>query len=227
MKSSSLARLSGLATALGGLLFVGFGLVFFVFTHGTTSTDRRGTLFGLDGTDYCRMQVAWPALLLVGLAAVHAGYGDRLARRGRSGLAVAALALVMQIAGLVMQCWLRDPQVASDFESVTLTLGFYLGALSYLVLAVGMVLFGVDALRRRALGWASPVPLVLGLLVMPTVLFESSGLSTGTRTWELIYTVSRLPLGLCWVLLGSLLWTASSPRTAWLADGHQAAPSRS
>ncbi len=226
MKSSRLARLSGLATALGGLLFVGSGLVFFVFTHGTTSADRQGTLFGLDGTDYCRMQVAWPALLLVGLVAVQSGYADRLGRRGRSGLAVAALALVMQVVGLVMQCWLRDPHVASDFASVTLTLGFYLGALSYLVLAVGMVLFGVDALRRSALGWASPVPLVLGLLVMPTLLFEFSGLSAGTRTWDLIYTVSRVPLSLCWVLLGALLLTESSPQTAWLADGRHAAPSR-
>ncbi|MDP9371169.1 MAG: hypothetical protein M3Q65_01660 [Chloroflexota bacterium] len=61
---------------------------------------------------------------------------------------------------------------------------------------------------------------------MPTLLFGVGGLSTGTRTWDLIYAASRVPLGLCWVLLGSLLWTAPSPRTAWLADGHHAAPSR-
>ncbi len=58
MKSSTAARLGGLATILGGLLFVWFGFVFYVYTHGSTGTDRMGTLFGLDGTDYGRM--GWP-----------------------------------------------------------------------------------------------------------------------------------------------------------------------
>ena len=227
MKSSTLARLGGLATVLGGMLWVGGALVFFVYTHGTTGADRMGTLVGLDGTDYGRMGVAWPALLLMGLTALRSGYGDRLGRLGRIGLRTSSVALAMQLASIVMQWWLKDPHVAKDFESVTLTLGFYLGALSYLVLAVGMVLFGADALRRRALGWASPVPLAIGLLVLSTLLFESSGLSTGSRTWDLIYAASSLPLGLCWVLLGALLWTKSNSRTAWLADGHHLAPSHS
>ncbi len=106
---------------------------------------------------------------------------------------------------------------ADPFASVTLTLGFYLGALSYFVLAVGMVLFGADALRRRALGWASPLPLAIGLLVMPTLLFGVGGLSTGTRTWDLIYAASRVPLGLCWVLLGS----ADATRRATVAEARR------
>lgn len=211
MKSSTLARLSGLAMALGGLLFVGFGFVFYVYTHGSTSTDRRGTLFGLDGTDYGRMQVAWSALVIVGLAAILARYSDRLGRKGRFGLRTAT-ALAMNIAAIMMQWWIKDGHVPEDFNSVTLTLGFYLGALSYLVLSVGMMLFGVDALRHRALGWASRVPLAIGLLVMPTMLFDFSGLSTGTPTWDLIYSARLLPLALCWVLLGDWLWRDNSQR---------------
>ncbi len=210
MKSSTVARLGALATALGGLLFIGSALVFYVFTHGSTGTDRYGTLFGLDGTDYGRMEVAWSALLLVGLAAFHYGYADILGRKGRVGLAVSGLALAMHVASVVMQWWLKDGHVAADFESVTLMLGFYLGALSYLVLAVGMVMFGADALRRRLFGWASPVPLVIGLLVMPTMLFDFSRLSTGTPVWDLIYSASKAPLGLGWVLLGYVLYSARS-----------------
>ncbi len=120
----------------------------------------------------------------------------------------------MQVASVVMQWWLKDGHVPEDFNSVTLTLGFYLGALSYLVLAVGMVMFGVDVLRRRTLGWASPVPLVIGLLVMPTMLFAFSGLSTGTPGWDLIYTARLAPLGLCWVLLGYVLYSDQSETVA-------------
>jgi hypothetical protein len=43
---------------LGGLLFVAFGVVFFVFMHGSTGVDRRCTLIGLDGTDVSRAGVS-------------------------------------------------------------------------------------------------------------------------------------------------------------------------
>ncbi len=212
MKSSPLARSGGFATVLGGLLWLGGALVFYVFTHGSTGTDRLGTLAGLDGTDYGRMGVAWPALLLAGLAALRAEYGDRLGRLGRNGLRTSSGALTMQLASVVMQWWLKDGHVAEDFESVTLTLGFYLGAVSYFVLAVGMTMLGIASLRRKALGWASPVPLAIGLLVLPTLLFDFSHLSTGTPTWDLIYAASKLPLSLCWMLLGCRLWTAGEVR---------------
>ncbi len=146
------------------MLFVGFGLVTFLFTHGTTRQDQMGTLLGLEGTAYGRLQVVWPALLLVGLVVVRSKHADRLRNSGRRGLNVAVLALAVLVVNLVMQWRLKDGHVAEDFASVTLTLGFSLGALSYLVLAVGMTLFGVDPVRRGALGWASRVPLAIRLV---------------------------------------------------------------
>ena len=205
MPSLNFVRWGALAMILGGLLFVVFGLVHFVFTHGSTGVDRHCTLFGLDGTDYCRMQVTWPALLLVGLVALRSGYSGSLGRLGRAGIVTSVVALGMQIASIAMQCWLKDPHVAADFESVTLTLGFYLGALSYLILAVGMVMLGIGAIRAGAWGWERFLPLVIGLLVMPTVLFNMSGAAGGGLGWDLVYAASRFPLGLSWILLGITL----------------------
>jgi hypothetical protein len=93
------------AMILGGVLFVLFALVHFVFTHGSTAVDRHGTLFGFDGTDYCRMQVAWPALLLIGLVGIRSRYSGRLERLGRAGFVASVVAFGMQIASIVMQCW--------------------------------------------------------------------------------------------------------------------------
>lgn len=190
---------------LGGLLFVAFGLVFFVFTHGSTGVDRRGTLIGLDGTDYCRMQVAWPILLVVGLVALRCGLSGRLGRLGGAGAVLSVAALGVEIASIVMQCWLKDPHVAAHFQSVTLTLGFYMGALAHLVLATGMVMLGTDVARAGVSEQKEYLPLAIGLLVMPTLLFEMSGASSGGLGWDLIYASSRLPLGLGWVALGAVL----------------------
>ena len=207
MNSSRLTRLGGLATVLGAALFVFFGYVFFVHTHGTTPVNRQGRLFGIGGTGYCRMQIAWPALLAVGLIALRDRHFQGGRNLARIGLNTSLVALGMQFLSTVLQCWLKDPENPVDFASIPLTLGFYLGALSYLVLAVGMVMLGIAARRSNALSRWSILPLVIGLLVMPTLVFEFSTLSTGTRAWDLIYTASRLPLALCCAMLGYVLWT--------------------
>jgi hypothetical protein len=49
------SRAAGLATAMAGLLFVLFGLVYYCFTHGSTGEGRNGTLFGMGYADYSRM----------------------------------------------------------------------------------------------------------------------------------------------------------------------------
>ena len=207
MATSFRIRAAGLAAALSGLLFVLFGLVYYCFTHGSTGVGRNDTLFGLDYGEYGRMQVVWPPLLALSLAACGATQIPGVGGRARTGLRIAVVGLGLQVIGDVLQYWVSDPDIPSEFYSVPSTLGFYLDALSFLLLAVGLVLLGIAALRAAPRPRWFALPLITGLLVLPTMIFPLLGFSDGTRMWELVYTTSRLPLALCWALLGMDLWS--------------------
>jgi hypothetical protein len=121
--------------------------------------------------------------------------------------------LGVHIASIVLQYWMVDPTVPADFDSLPSTLGFFLENLSYLMLAVGMVMLGITAIRADARPRWFALPLVTGLLVMPTMIFPLLGFSDGTRTWEIIFTASRVPLALCFALLGAVLVLEATPTT--------------
>jgi hypothetical protein len=205
-----MVRAAGLATAMAGLLFVLFGLVYYCCTHGSTGVGRNDTLFGLDYGEYGRMQVVWPPLLALGLAAYGATQLPDAGGRVRTGLRIALVGLGLQVIGDVLQYWVSDPDIPSEFYSVPSTLGFYLDALSFILLAVGLALPGMAALRGTSRPRWFALPLITSLLVLPTVIFPMLGFSDGTRTWELIYTASRVPLALCWALLGMTLWSGAA-----------------
>lgn len=205
--STAPVRLGGLSLAFGGVLFAFFGIVFFRYTHGPTGSDQEGALFGLGGTAYGRMEVLWPALLLAGLTVTHRVLAGRLGRWGRRGLNVALLSQALMIAAVVMQWWLKDGHNAEDFASVTLTLGFYLGALSCLLLSVGMCLFGLSGRRQPTHQWPTEVPVLIGLLALPTAVVELMGMSVAGVGDDLVMSAVRLPLSVCWILFGWSLYS--------------------
>lgn len=207
---------------MAGILFVLFGMFYWVFTHGSGGTGRGDTLFGLDYGEFGRLQVTWPILLALGLLAYHMTMLAEAGRLARRGLVLSLVAMAMQVVGDVLQYWMVDPDIPAEFESVPSTLGFYLEAWSYLLLAIGLAMRGIAALRTDPRPRWFALPLVTGLLVMPTKIFPLLGFSDGTRTWEIIYTVSRVPLGLSLVLFGAMLWldaTATAGRTSLPATG--------
>ena len=81
--SSRLLQWGGLAAMLGGLLYATLNVIYFVFTHRSGQSPRNGTLFGLDATDYCRVEPIWPLLLMLGLTAFYARQAERISRLGR------------------------------------------------------------------------------------------------------------------------------------------------
>jgi ABC-type tungstate transport system substrate-binding protein len=120
------------------------------------------------------------------------------------------VALGLQVLGDVLQSWVTDPSISSEIYSAESTLGFYLGYLSFLLLAVGMVLTGISAVRAGDRSRWYALPLITGLLVMPTVVFPLLGFSNGTLEWDLMYTAGRVPLGLCLALIGTVLWSGTA-----------------
>jgi hypothetical protein len=103
--------------------------------------------------------------------------------------------------------WVVDWE--ADFDSIPVNLGFFLGLLSYVVLAVGMVVYGIAAIRSGIRPLWRTLPLAIGLLGAASFLAEGfvlSGLSIYGLTGDLIYVANRVPWGFSWVLLGYSLW---------------------
>ena len=212
----NLSRWSGLATMLGGFLYVALNVIYFVFTHGSDQSPRNGTLLGLDATDYCRMEPTWPVLLMLGLAAFHKRQAEGISWLGRWGFVAALIALATVVVSWVLQCWVLDPD--THFNSIPVTGGFYLGGLANLALLVSMIVYGIATIRAGArLIWRA-LPLAIGLLGAASLLIEGLVLwklsaahtfyagDLVFTTRDLAYTANRTPWGLSWVLLGHALW---------------------
>ncbi len=146
--SSSLLRWGGWAAVLGGLLYVALRVIYFLFTHGSGQSPRGGTLFGLDATDYCRLEPIWPVLLMLGLWAFHERQAGRTSRSGRGAYVTAMIGLATLALSWVLQCWIVDPDVY--FDSLAVTGGYYLGSLGYVALLVGMIVYGIAIVRAGA-----------------------------------------------------------------------------
>src|ERR687894_1831036 len=205
--SGLLVRWSGLATMVGGFLYVALNVIYFVFTHGSGESPRDGTLLGFDATDYCRMEPIWPVLLMVGLGAFHKRQTQRISRLGRWGLLAALIALSTVALSWVLQCWVVDPDLY--FNSLPVSGGFYLGGMANLSLLVSMIVYGIATVRARAHPFWRVLPLAIGLLGAASLLIEVLvlwRLYTYGLSRDLAFVANRAPWGLSWVVLGYTLW---------------------
>ena len=208
--SSGLQRIGGWAAILGGSLYLALSAIYFLSTHGSGESPRNGTLFGLDATDYCRLEPIWPALLVLGLVAFHGRQGRRVSRAGRWAFVAAAAALATVALSWVLQCWVVDPDL--HFDSLPVTGGFYLGALANLAIMASLVVYGFATIRAMILPlpWVA-LPLAIGLLGAATGALEAfvlSGLSGPGPMRDVLFTANRAPWGLGWIALGYALSVA-------------------
>jgi hypothetical protein len=91
--------------------------------------------------------------------------------------------------------------------------GFLLWLLAILIQTIGMTLFGLAIVRSKALRRGNSVPLLIGVLLIPSLIvhlfvFERSDGSVG---WAFVYVGAVIPYALCWIVLGLSVW---SPRQA-------------
>jgi hypothetical protein len=163
------------------------------------------TFLGLISLQYARLWTAFGLLGLFGLAGVYVQVSPRLSKTGRAGFWVAFLGLALWFTSQAMQVWIVDPDVY--FHSPLVYGGWLLSLASYFVLAVGLVLAGIDVQRTNALPGGRPLILIIGILLVPTAILMGTivGNSDDSLPWKLLYAGISVPYDLCWLWLGALL----------------------
>ncbi len=204
MQHRRLIRWGGLASILGGVLWIVF-MTGHTFTHGSTQSPRDASILGLESLDFNRLLAIPPLLLIGGLVGARATRPRTGRRRGQAGFVIALLGLIMIALGVILETWIIDPD--KDFQNPLVLGGWILFLFGlFPVLPIGMILFGIRSrdMESRFRMLAIGIGLLAPLQWLETFL---SSVSTGSLTWDLIYSVLRGVLGLGWILLGYALWS--------------------
>ncbi len=189
------ARPGALALILGGLLWI--PLRYFV----TFSWDNR--MLELDYRGWNSLMPIPLLLLLLGVVALHARYGEEIGRVGRAGLLITAIGVVGAMTGVIVEFWWAGG-LAGNRTGAHVGWAAYLASYA-LLLTVGLWLFGIALIRSPRLRVWGVVPLLMGVtsLAWPIVI------ANGTA-WQSMWVQTVFGLG--WILLGSLLWIGSGFR---------------
>ena len=201
--SSNLVRWSGLAAMVGGVLWAA-DWVLFTTSHGPTTVNENQEVLGLGPDAWGRLVVVPLVLVAVGLVALHSRQRSHTGWLGKSGYVVSLVGLTLwAVANLI----LGPP-------------------LPIIIVAVGMVLFGVATLRAEVLPrWSRSIPLVLGVLLIPGFFLTFPGFILDFPPFNWVYAFGLsgyftfIAQGLGWVLLGYVLWSQrelqqSNPHTS-------------
>ncbi len=190
------ARPGALAIVLGELLWI--PLRYFV----TFSWDNP--MLGLDYRSWNSLMPIPLLLLLLGVVALHARYGEEIGRVGRAGLLITAIGLVGAMAGVIVEFWWAGG-LAGNRTGAHIGWAAYVASYA-LLLTIGLWLFGIALLRSPRLRIWGVVPLLMGAsnLAWPFVIALGSA-------WQSMWVQTVFGLG--WVLLGSLVWVGLGSRS--------------
>lgn len=215
MSKYNLVRLGGLATGFGGLLSVITNTLNFILLLSTgrpLAAVARGPLYVL-------LELLGVVIALF-FAAGLTGLYTLLRRRSRLGISGLVLAYLSVLASLSFILFaivyivyqvltdtddrIRNPWVVFPENAVDLAGALFLG--------VGVVLLGMATFEARALGRWSVLPLFLGalILIVPLVGRLAYYLGPADVPWSLFFRLLTILRGLCWVLLGGVLWAYAS-----------------
>ncbi len=196
MTSPTWIRWSGLAALLGGLVWTISWLL-----NSQTAEGNRAVLGFTEGN--LRAMLNLPLLLLlaglVGLYRLHAG---RCGKLGVLGFGLTLLGMALLLVGNVTEYGLLgDPTDGRGWALI----GF-----SFLVIPVGMLLFGIAVIRADVLPrWSRVLPLLVGLALVGAIgiaLVEMQACGCGRADRGL--GVWLFAFGLGWMALGYSLWSA-------------------
>ena len=204
--SELLLRWSGLAAALGGVLFSAKILWEMAGVMPLNTTDITDTLFFIV-----------PLLWLAGLSGFYARCTERYGPLGSTGFMVSLGGLAVGTIGSLVGAWIEPLQLA-----------YWLG---FRFLCLGLVLLGIATIGARALprGW-SVLPLALGLLGLGRAFFMFFAVTRGATLFEApegqgelgsflaswastLTSVLGVLFGIGWGLLGYALWVGKTEET--------------
>ena len=132
-------------------------------------------------------------LILLGLMGLKAAVGEHLNRRGKLGVRLVFIGLVMQILGNIGDYWLGEKVLQQPLWGISFVIGSELG---FLVYGVGSVLLGMALLRQNLLpGWGA-WPLVISPPLGIVLVFF--GVYHLPSSWV-------LPMSIAWLLVGLAL----------------------
>ena len=199
MSSSRIKYLGAVSAILGGVIWL-LLWIHFSLTHGLTQDNMKGLLFGLTWIDSDKLVVIPMLLFMLGLVSLRAWQRESTSRLGTAGYVIALVCSPLVIIGQALLYW-RVPwgyYPPEDYWSnlFAFQVGVYLTFLLTPVLSLGLVLFGVDIMRRKPLPHGNALPLLLGIL-----LFTLPFLRDMVHAWL---------FGLGWGVLGYVLWRTAS-----------------
>lgn len=177
---------------LGGVLLVA-GWIPFTIAHGPTTVNENREVLGLSPDAWNRLLSVPLVFVAVGLMAIHSRQRLLAGWLGKTGYAVSLVGLVL---------W------AVSY--------FTLGPPPIIIVAVGMVLFGVATVKAKVLPrWSRSIPLVLGILLVPGFFLTFPGFILNIPPFDWVYAFGLsgyftcIAQGLGWMLLGYVLWSQS------------------
>lgn len=161
MSSSDLVRWSGLAALVGGVLFVVAELL------GLPTLNVESFSETVTTTSYAIQQLAYllgVALVLLGLCGLYVRQSEATGVLGLIGFLIAFLGTVL-IAGFMWASAFIAPALATEAPEF-LDAGPPPGLIpTFIIFAVGWLLFGIATLRGRVFPRASAIALIVGAVV--------------------------------------------------------------
>lgn len=231
-------RVGSLAGVLGGalaFLTAALGIVVGALQLQDSHSSLGLSLFQVQFATE-RLAPSLALLFVLALIGLQARGAARAGAVGWIGITLAMMGEVIALLGGVPQAILINSQsghCASPLDcnfydpSGYFMLSYFAGLVGALLLACGLIAYGIVTLRRSVLARANGLPLALGLLTLVgfaapiAAMLASSGTDyAGTEKLAILMEVAPFVVGILWMLLGLALWprereaTVTAPQVA-------------
>lgn len=169
MSSSNLMRWSGLAALVGGVLFIILDILESILFANLPQAEAATT------SAWIIVQVAYigaAVLIALGLVGLYTRQAEQAGTFGLVAFVVAFFGGMMAVGSTWSEAffgsWLAEvaPEILSTDPSSTLAAGILL---SYLLFALGWLLFGLASLRAGELPRGASVLLIIGAVIFPVL----------------------------------------------------------